>query len=107
MANMSFSQLLYRYFFFGWLFKDVSRGNQFERMAAWRHNQERAHWLPTYMRRWLVFGLLFYGLGAFVETVLASPMASSFLYVPSALSMPVNAVIIAAWAGLKTLSGPL
>lgn len=104
---MPFRQLLYRYFFFSWLFKDVSRGNQFERMAAWRHNQAHARWLPTYMRRWLVFGVLFYGLGAFVETVLASPVLSSFLYVPSALSMPVNAVIIAAWAGLKTLSGPL
>lgn len=107
MSTLSFNQLLYRYFFFEWLFKDVSCGNQFERMAAWRHNQERACWLPTYMRRWLVLGLLFYGLGAFVETVLNSPVLSSFLYVPSALSMPVNAVIVAAWVGLKTLSGPL
>jgi predicted metal-binding membrane protein len=104
---MSFRQLLYRYFFFNWLFRDVSRGNQFERAAAWRHNQEQARWLPTYMKRWLVFGLLFYGLGALIEVGLSSPALSSLLYVPSVLSVPVNAVIVAAWAGLKTLSAPL
>ena len=104
---MTFRQILYRYFFFTWLFKDASRGNPFERLAAWRHNQAQARWLPTYMRRWLVFGLIFYGLGAFVETALASPMLSSMLYVPSVLSVPVNAVLVAAWAGLKVLSGPL
>jgi hypothetical protein len=31
--HMSFSTLLYRYFFFGWLFKDVNRGNLLERAA--------------------------------------------------------------------------
>ncbi len=104
---MSFRQLLYRYFFFNWLFRDVSRGNQFERAAAWRHNQEQARWLPTYMKRWLVFGVIFYGLGALIEVGLRSPLLSSLMYVPSVLSVPVNAVIVAAWAGLKTLSAPL
>ena len=42
---MSFGTLLYRYFFFGWLFKDVNRGNLLERAAAWRHNREQARWL--------------------------------------------------------------
>ena len=50
---MSFGTLLYRYFFFGWMFRDVTRGNLLERSAAWRHNQSQAHWLLTYMRRWL------------------------------------------------------
>ena len=104
---MSFRTLLYRYFFFSWLFRDVSCGTRFERAAAWRHNQAQAHWLPTYMRRWFVFGLLLYGAGHFVEGVLGSPVASSFLYVPSALSVPVNAVIAAAWVGLKLLAAPL
>jgi hypothetical protein len=107
MPAMSFRQLLYRYFFFNWLFRDTNRGNQFERMAAWRHNQEQARWLPTYMKRWLVFGLLFYGLGALIEIGLSAPVLSSLLYVPSMLSVPVNAVLVAAWAGLKVLSAPL
>ena len=49
--------VLYRYFFFGWLFKDVTRGNVFERAAAFRYNKEHAHWLLTYMIRWLWCGL--------------------------------------------------
>jgi hypothetical protein len=104
---MGSQSLLYRYFFFGWLFRDVSRGSLFERAAAWRHNQAQAHWLPTYMRRWLVFGLVFYAAGAFVEGVMGAPIASALLYVPGALSVPINAVTIVVWAGLKALSAPL
>jgi len=104
--NLTFRTLLYRYFFFGWLFRDVTRGNLIERAAAWRHNQAQAHWLLTYMRRWLWCGVLFYGLGGFVECVLGAPVLSAFFYVPSAMSMPVNAVIVVAWLGLKILPGP-
>jgi hypothetical protein len=104
---MAFRTLLYRYFFFGWLFRDVTRGNLFERAAAWRHNQAQAHWLPTYMRRWLVFGAVSYAAGTFVELVIGAPLASALLYVPGALSVPINAVIVVAWAGLKALSAPL
>lgn len=42
MADPAFRTLLYRYLFFAWLFKDASRGNLFERAAAWRHNQPQA-----------------------------------------------------------------
>jgi hypothetical protein len=100
---MSFGTLLYRYFFFGWLFKDVNRGNVIERAAAWRHNRDQARWLPTYMRRWLWCGLLFYGLGSVAEWLLRSPGLSVLFYVPSALSVPVNAVIGATWLGLRVL----
>lgn len=100
---MSFGTLLYRYFFFGWMFKDVNRGNMFERSAAWRHNQAQARWLPTYMRRWFWCGLICYGLGGVVEWVLQAPGVSALFYVPSALSVPVNAVIGAAYLGFKVL----
>jgi hypothetical protein len=102
----AFGTLLYRYFFFAWLFRDASRGNVLERAAAWRHNQQQARWLPTYMRRWLWCGLLLYGLGVFVELLLHSPMLSMFFYVPGTLSVPVNVVIAVAWVGLKALPGP-
>ena len=104
---MAFRTLLYRYFFFGWLFRDVTRGNLFERSAAWRHNRAQAHWLPTYLRRCLVFVLVAYAGGLFVELVIGAPLASALLYVPGALSVPMNAVIVVAWAGLKALSAPL
>ena len=57
---LPFTALLYRYFFFGWLYKDVSRGNMWERAAAWRHNREQAHWLLTYIRRWAILGVLMF-----------------------------------------------
>jgi hypothetical protein len=106
-AQPAFRTLLYRYFFFGWLFRDVNRGTLLERAAAWRHNQSQARWLLTYMRRWLVCGLLLYGLGWLVERALQAPVASALFYIPGALSVPVNAVIGAAWIGLKALPGPL
>jgi hypothetical protein len=104
---MTFGTLLYRYFFFGWLFKDVNTGNVFERAAAWRHNRDQARWLPTYMRRWLGCGILFYGLGSIAEWTLNAPGVSVLFYVPGALSVPVNAVIGAAWVGLKVLPAHL
>jgi len=105
--NTGLQTLLYRYFFFGWLFKDVSRGNVYERDAAWRHNRQQARWLPTYMRRWLWCGLSLYALGRCVEMLFDAPALSAVFYVPSAISVPVNAVIGAVWLGLKALPGPL
>lgn len=107
MQDATFHSLLYRYFFFGWLFRDVTRGTLFERAAAWRHNREQARWLPTYMWRWLCWGLAFYALGGILELGLDAPALSMLFYVPSALAVPVNAVIGAAWIGFKALPGPL
>jgi hypothetical protein len=104
--DLAFRTLLYRYFFFAWLFKDASSGNMLERTAAWRHNQQQARWLPTYMRRWIGFGLILYGIGNLIEWCLNAPALSACFYVPGALSVPINAVIGAAWLGLKALRGP-
>ena len=101
MPGTTFRTLLYRYFFFGWLYKDVNSGNVFERAAALRYNREHADWLLTYMRRWAWTGVLLYGAGSVVEQALNAPGLSLVFYVPGAMSVPVNAVIAAAWVGLK------
>ena len=103
---MPFRTLLYRYFFFGWLFLDVSRGTALERAAAWRHNQKRAPWLLTYMRRWFMLGGLLYLSGLLVEHTFAATLLSSLLYTPWVLCMSFNATTFIAWAGLKSLPGP-
>ena len=100
---MSFGTLLYRYFFFGWLFKDVNRGNLLERAAAWRYNREQARWLPTYMRRWLACAAFSYALGMAVEWLLQAPELSVVFYIPCVLAVPVNAVLGAAWVGLRVV----
>lgn len=106
MDEPAFRTLLYRYFFFGWLFMDASRGNLFERAAARHHNQGQARWLPTYLRRWLSCGLMLYAVGGFVELMLHAPALSAFFYVPGTLSLPVMAVIAATWIGLRSLHRP-
>ena len=58
------------------------------------------------MRRWLWCGLVSYGIGNFVELMLDAPGESAVFYVPGAFSLPVNAVIAAAWLALKALPGP-
>jgi len=42
-----------------------------------------------------------------VELVLSAPALSALFYVPGALCVPVNVVIVVLWIGLKTLPGPL
>ena len=103
MHELSFPTLLYRYFFFEWLFLDVNKGTMLERSAAARHNRSQAHWLLTYMHRWLWCAVLLYGLGGVVEILIGAPAVSALFYVPSAVSVSVNAVIAAAWVGLKTM----
>ncbi len=53
-VEMPLSQMLFRYVWPFWLFKDATRGDRYARAAAYRHNRSmRAH-LPGYLVRWLV-----------------------------------------------------
>ena len=104
---LTFRVLLYRYLFFGWLFCDVSQGNLFERSAAWRHNLDKSCCLATYLRRWVVFGLVSFALGALLEHGLSAQWVSAFFYVSSALSVVVNTVISVLIVGFKLLPAPL
>lgn len=106
MTALPFRVLLYRYFFFLWLFEDVNRGTRFQRAAAWRHNQAQARWLPTYMRRWGVSGLLLYGIAVVVEQGLAAPLLSAFFYATCVLSVPITVVLLVGWWGLRKLPVP-
>jgi len=100
MASLEGS-VIYRYFFFSWLFKDASKGNVFEQAAAVRWNKANAHWLFTYLRRWAFLMVLFYCLGILFEAVLRLPVVSAFFYVPSVISITINSVISVMIAWLK------
>jgi len=105
---MSFSTLLYRYFFFGWLFKDVNHGNLLERAAAWRHNRAQARWLPTYLRRWLWCAAFFYGLSSFVVKGKYGQLAAvqtTWISVTLAGLMTLGSILIP--AGRRSLRGHL
>lgn len=62
---MPFSQVLFRYLWPFWLFKDASRGDRYARAAAYRHNRSMRMYLPGYMLKWLLSsGLAFAFLSA-------------------------------------------
>jgi hypothetical protein len=98
----TFAGLMYRYWFYGWLFVDVNRGTVFERAAARRHNQARSIWLPTYLRRWTLLGLLSFVIGWGLQPH-APPLLLMVCFLPCVLTVPVNAVTLAAWIGLRML----
>jgi hypothetical protein len=102
----SFRSLLYRYWFYGWLFRDVNHGSQYERAAAWRHNQAAGRWLPVYLRRWSVLALATYLAGWMVESTLPAAPVEALFFVPCVASVTVNAVTLAAWLGLKLMPAP-
>ena len=48
------SQVLFRYVWPFWLFKDATRGDRYARAAAYRHNRDMRIHLPGYLVRWLL-----------------------------------------------------
>ena len=101
MDRIRFSILLYRYFFYGWLFRDAGHGTDAERSAASRYNRYQARCLPTYMRRWSVAGVLLFSVAWFFESVVGSPTLSVLFYVASVLAVPFNAVTSLCWCFLR------
>jgi hypothetical protein len=99
--DLPFSTLLYRFFFFGWLFKEVAAdSNLFERAAVVRHNRRQAAWLPTYLLRWLWCALALYGFGGFFDVMLESPVAGRWCYAFSAMCVSFAVTVVTAWIGL-------
>lgn len=96
------TSLLYRYFFFSWLFRDVDHGNCLERSAAWRYNQAHSHWLLIYLKRWVVLAVAVF----LSSLVFAGHWICIPFYLMFSLAIPVSSVIAVAWLGLRLLPGP-
>ena len=101
MNPLPFKTLVYRYFFFGWLFKDVRGAEGLERGVALHHNRRQATtWLPTYMLRWLGWSLFFYGLAGLVEVAFDWTLFARLVYAASALCLAFSVMTATAWVGL-------
>ena len=92
---------LYRYFFYGWLFRDAGAGSAFERAAALRHNRASAHWLATYLRRWLVAGMLILAMERWSGPALGSTLLSAALAVALVLVIVFLLVTAVCWTLLR------
>ena len=95
---------LYRYLFYGWLFRDARRGSHWERSTALRHNREQARWLPLYMLRWLLLGALLFGGAAGIESSGASAGLAAAFYLLAMFAVPFNLVTALCWAFLRFAS---
>jgi hypothetical protein len=96
-----FLSLLYRYFFFDWLFRDVTRGTLLERAAAWRFNRDSRRHLLVYLRRWLFVFAAGYGLGVLFEHAFELAYAAACCYSASSVSASVIFIILLSWFTLK------
>ena len=93
--------LLYRYWFWGWLFLDVNTGDLLRRAAAWRHNlRQRVH-LPLYMLRWCVALFVTAALAVAIETLSEARLAAAVFYTGAVLCSVVQVTAGIAWAFLR------
>ena len=99
-APATFSELFYRYWFFGWLFVPVHLGDPFDRDAARRLNRARARWLPTYMRRWTVLAAVCLGIGGTMWSALPAALALPCIAC-GLFAVMVDVVALATWVGLR------
>jgi hypothetical protein len=94
-------QLLYRYWFWGWLFRDASQGDLMRRAAAWRHNLGQRMHLPVYMRRWLACLVATAAVACLLELRLAAPVPAALFYVGAILCATIEVVAGVAWLFLR------
>ena len=93
--------LLYRYFFFDWLFRDASRGSLIERESALRFNRQIRHYLLVYLRRWMAVVVFSCAAGASFEKGLSLDYAATVFYCLSTFSLIAATMIARLWVGLK------
>ncbi len=87
--------VLFRYFFFHWLFRDASVNELYQRSAAIAHNKANRHHLLAYLRRWIALTLLMYFAGIMLEQV--NTLACVLFYTIAALCTCNIAKITVAW----------
>lgn len=108
----SLRSLLYRYWFWEWLFVDLaSASGLYQRSAAWRHNVAQRRHLPIYMRRWLVLMAANLSMAAVFEKALAWMLSAAVFYTNSCIAVCVVFVTFVGWLFLGrsapvTGSGP-
>ena len=59
--------LLYRYLFWGWLFKDLRVTDPWQRAAARAYNLRQKIYLPVYLRRWAGLSCFHFIAGCLLE----------------------------------------
>jgi hypothetical protein len=97
-ADEPLKSLLYRYWFWEWLFVDIGRARDvYQRAAAWKHNVAQRRHLPVYMRRWLVVSAANLGVAAVLEKMMASMLSAALFYTNTCIAVCVLFVTFVGW----------
>lgn len=100
-GEIGFATLLYRFWFFDWLFADMTAARGVvERHAAWQHNRCMRRHLPRYLWRWFVATALAFALGCLAEYGLETALVAAGLYTSSAVTLTGMVVILVMYAFL-------
>jgi hypothetical protein len=103
----SLRSLLYRYWFWEWLFVDLRQvAGVYQRAAAWRHNVGQRRHLPVYMRRWLVVTAANLAVAAVLEKALAWMLSAAVFYTNTCIAVCVLLVTFVGWLLLGRRDGP-
>ena len=92
---------VHRYFFYAWLFSDADSGSVWERSAARRRNCDQAKWLPTYLRRWAVVGILLVMLEQLSGRLSGSSVPTAALAVSVILVVTFCLITVVCWTFLR------
>jgi hypothetical protein len=94
--------VVYRYFFYDWLFRDAGSGSSGERAGALRHNRDQARWLPLYIRRWGVAGAVLLALEMLAEHVFGNIVLAAALVVVLVLVVLFLLISVVCWVFLRS-----
>ena len=89
--------LLYRYWFWGWLFRDVNEGDLVRCASAWRHNVALRSCLRTYMWRWLGCTIATACVAQGVEAATPAAIYPAIFYTSSVLAIIVFGIAVTVW----------
>jgi len=93
--------LLYRYWFWGWLFQDVNEGDLLARHASWRHNAAMRACLRTYMWRWLACTAATSAVAQGVQAATTTSFVPAIFYTSSVLAVMVFVIALVIWVFLQ------
>ena len=97
--------LLYRYWFWGWLFADASHWDRLRRAEALRHNIAHRIHLLCYMRRWALCSICLLWGGVRLEEI-TMPLWTVSVNTGAALAQVVLFVAAAEWLLLSAHDTP-
>ena len=99
-AQDSFFRLVYRFLWPFPYFRDVTRGQRFERQQNYRHNRAMRIYLPGFVCKWAFLTALCFGLGSALGSMPAPVVLTACFFVTGTWTLVVSLIMLTAWCWL-------